>query len=171
MAKAKFQFDDFLTTIDDDCKGFVTTVHEILLQDNYKPKIQVTKSTGLQLSYSQPKVKTVAGIILIFFLRNNKLMIRIYGNNHKTYPDVLNGLPESITNQIDKADNCVKSIDPQRCWKGCIGYDFHIKEKYYQKCIINCFQFNVDSESMPYLLEIIKSESRARCKELVSEDV
>jgi len=162
MPQSKYQLEDFLAIVNDDDKIFVTTVHEMLLQDNYKPKIQVTKSTGLQLSYHQPKIKTVAGIILIFFLHNNKLIIRIYGNNYKAYADVLNGLPKNIANQIDKADDCKKFTDPQKCWTGCIGYDFHIREKHYQKCIVNCFQLIVDSESMPYLLEIIKSESMER---------
>jgi len=139
----------------------------MLLQDNYKPKIQVTKSTGLQLSYSQPKIKSTAGIISIFFLHNDKLVVRIYGKNHKAYPDVLNKLPESITSQIDKASDCVKFADPQKCWKGCIGYDFYVGETHYQKCAVNCFQLNVDAESMPYLLDLIKSESKERLTECV----
>jgi len=162
MPKAKYQFEDFLTTVNDNCKGFVTTVHEMLLEDSYKPKIQVTKSTGFQLAYFQPKIKAAAGIILIFFVRNNKLMIRIYGSNHKAYLNVLNRLPESMVNQIDNADDCKKFIDPQRCWTGCMGYDFNIRDKRYQKCIVNCFQLAIDSESIPYLLEIIKSEGRER---------
>ncbi|MCL2840861.1 MAG: hypothetical protein FWE05_08815 [Defluviitaleaceae bacterium] len=164
MPKAKYQFDDFLTTVTNDCKGLVTAVHEMLLRDNYKPKIQVTKSTGLQLSYHQPKIKTTRGIILIFFHRNEKLLIRICGSHYQSYPDVLERLPKSIVRQISQADNCVKFIDPQKCWKGCIGYDFHIGGKHYQKCAINGFQFDVNAENMPYFLEIIKSENRERSK-------
>jgi len=162
MAK-KLWDKDFLLHVNDDCKGFVTTVHEMLLQDNYKPKVQVTKSTGLQLSYSQPKVKGATGVILIFFFRNGKLAIRIYGKNHTAYPNVLNSLPAKIASQIDKAVNCVKFTDPQRCWKGCIGYDFHIGENHYQKCITQCFQFEIDpDEDVPHLLELIKNENKAR---------
>ena len=162
MAKAKYQFEDFLTTVSDGYKEFVTTVHKMLLQDNYRPQIKVTKSNGLQLAYYQPKIKVVAGVILIFLFCNDKLMIRIYGKNHKEYPDVLNSLPERIVNQIDKAGDCVKFINPQRCWNGCIGFDFHIREKRYQKCYVQCFQLDVDLESMPYLIELIKSENKER---------
>jgi len=160
MAKAKYQFEDFLSTVNDDCKGFVTTVHEMLRQDGYKLRIQATKANGLQASYYQPKVKGVAGVILLFLFRNNKLMVRIYGTNYKAYPDVLNSLPEKIASQIDKAENCVKFRDPERCWKGCIGYDFSIEGKQYQKCITQCFQFDV--KDVPDLLELIRSESKAR---------
>jgi len=163
MAKAKYQFEDFLITVKDENKDFVVNVHQMLLKENYKPKLQVTKSTGFQLSYSEPKIKTVAGIILIFFVRDDVLMIRIYGKNHEKYPDVLNDLPLEIVNQINKAEDCIKFTNPEKCWKGCIGFEFAIKENHYQKCYTQCFQFEVNMASMPYLLKLIECESRARC--------
>jgi len=168
MAKAKYQLGDFLALVDSDDRSFVLAVHEMLLQDNCKPKIQVTKSTGLQLSYSQPKIKTAAGVILIFFVYEDKLMIRIYGVNHKAYPDVLNRLPEKMVHQIDNAADCIKFADPQRCWKGCRGYDFEIAEKHYQKCLVQCFQFCVDAESIPHLMALITNELRERVTALRS---
>jgi len=163
MPKAKYQYEDFLAVVSDDCKGFVSAAHEMLLQEKYKPKVQVMKSTGLQLSYAEPKVKGVIGIILLFFIHEGRLMIRIYGKNHANYLDVLNRLPEKIVNQIDKADDCKKFIDPQKCWTGCMGYDFRIKEKHFQKCLVNCFQFEVDSESIPDISGLIENESKERC--------
>jgi len=162
MAKAKYQFEDFLTTVKDEYKDFVTKIHNVLLQDNYKSKIQVTKSNGFQLSYHQPKIKTVAGRILTFFLCEDELMVRLEGKNHKKYPDVLNNLPKEMEDQIHKATDCIKFNDPERCWKGCIGYDFTIGENHYQKCAVQCFQFQTDSLSMPYLLKLIECESKER---------
>jgi len=162
MAKAKYQFEDFLTTVPEDCKNIVVDLHATMLDENYKPKITVTKSTGLQLAYHQPKIKTVAGIIFIFFIQNEKLMIRLYGKNHEQYPDVLNDLPETMVSQIRKAEDCVKFANPDKCWKGCIGYDFHIRENHYQKCYVFGFQFEVNAESMPHLPRLIESESKAR---------
>jgi len=162
MARAKYQFEDFLITVKDDDKDFVTEVHEMLLQEGYKPKIQVTKSNGFQLSYHQPKIKTVAGRILIFFLCEGKLMVHLFSNNHEKYPNVLNNLPERIVSQIDKAEDCIKFADPERCWKGCIGYEFDIRENHYQKCSAQCFRLEIDATSMPYLFELIKCESKER---------
>ena len=164
MPKAKYQLDDFLMLVTDDYKEFVMNVGEILLEDGYKRKIQLTRSKGLQMSYSQPKVKSVIGIVLYFFLQDERLMVRVNADNHGKYPDALHRLPKRMTSQIAKADDCVKFSNPQKCWQGCIGYDFHIKEEHYQKCITNCFQFEVDFESIPYLLELAKSESEARNK-------
>jgi len=162
MAKAKYQFDDFLTIVKDDYKDFVIKVHEMLLQEGFKSKIQVTKSNGFQLSYHQPKIKTVAGRILIFFFCEGELMVRLEGKNHEKYPEVLNNLSEEIVSQIDKAEDCIKFSDPERCWKGCIGYEFDIRENHYQKCAVRCFQFEVDFESVPALFKLIECESKAR---------
>jgi len=162
MAKAKYKLEDFLTLVDSDYKGFVLKVHEILLQEGYKPKIQLTKTYGLHISYSQPKIKSVKGIIVYFLVRDEKLMIRINADNHAKYPETLNRLPENILNQMDKADECKKFIDPNKCWQGCGGYDIRIGERHYQKCLTNCFLLSVDSESFPFLLEIIESELKER---------
>jgi len=162
MAKAKYQIEDFLTNVKDDYKAFIMIIHEKLLQEGYKSKIQLTKNNDFQLSYFQAKIKSVEGRILIFLFHNDELMVRIYAKNNAEYPEVLNSLPEIIVNQIDKADICKKMIDPDKCWKGCMGYEFYIRGNHYQKCYTNCFQLDVDSESIPYLLKLIESESEAR---------
>jgi len=162
MAAAKYQLEDFLALVDCDYRNFVLEIHEMLLQDGYKLKIQLTKLYGLHISYSQPKIRVVKGIIVYFLVNNGKLKIRINTDNLAKYPDVLNCLPENILQQMDKADNCLKIIDPNKCWQGCIGYDFHIGERHYQKCLNNCFLLDVDAESFPFLLELIKREKSQR---------
>jgi len=162
MAKAKYQLEDFLVLVDSDCKDYVLTVHEIMLREGYKLKIQLTKLYGLHISYSQPKIKTVKGIIVYFLIQSEKLMIRINADNHAKYSSVLNRLPENILSQMDKADDCKKFIDPQKCWQGCGGYSIRIKERHYKKCLINCFLLRVDSDSFPFLVELIESELNER---------
>ena len=167
MAKAKYQFEDFLIKVKDEHKDFVIQINEMMLKEKYRAKISITKSTGMQLAYHQPKIKTVAGIILIFFIRNEELIIRLYGKNHKKYPDVLNDLLSNLVNQIDEAADCVKFTNPDKCWKGCIGYEFNIGENHFQKCLVSCFEFEVDTPSIPYLLKLIEGESKARfCGEI-----
>jgi len=162
MAKAKYQLDDFLALVKDDDKDFVLTIHEMLLQEGYKCKVQVTKSYGLHISYSQPKIKVVKGIIVYFLIQGGNLMVRINADHYANYPDALNSLPEHILGQVDQADDCMKATDPLKCWQGCIGYDFQIGEKHYQKCLINCFLLHVDAESFPFLLALIRNELRER---------
>jgi len=163
VPRAKYQFEDFLIIVKDKYKGFVTAVHELMLQDGCRPKIEITKSNGFQLAYFQPKVKSVAGRILILYFHNEELTVRIHIENHTKYSELLNDLPEQVVHQVDKASDCVKFANPEKCWQGCRGYDFYIGEKHYQKCIVNCLQVKIDLESIPVLLELIKSESKARC--------
>ena len=162
MPKTKYQLEDFLALVNDDYRNFAITIHEKLLQDGYKLKIQSTKTYGLHASYWQPKIKSVIGIIVYLLIHDGKLMIRINADNHKKYSDALNRLSENIISQVNNADDCMKKIDPQKCWKGCMGYDFHIGSNYYHKCLLNCFLLHVDSESMPFLLELIENESKER---------
>ena len=164
MATAKYQLNDFLALLSDNTvsKNFVDTIHTTLQQDGYKPKIQVTKSTGLQISYHQPKSKTVAGIVLIFYVRENALKARINCKSHKNYHDIIANLPAGMISQVDSTANCVKFTDPQKCWKGCIGYEFHIGEQHYQKCAIDCFEFEVEEESLPAITNLIYAENKER---------
>jgi len=154
---AKHKFEDFLVGVPDEYKGFVTTVHE-LLQGDYKGRIQTTKN-GLSLSYAMPKTQRILG----FSFRDSDLMVHINAENHAKYPDVLHSLPQVIVSQIDEASYCKKFDDLQKCWSTCEpGYDFYIGEKHFQKCRYYCFKLKVDAESIPFLLEIIKSEHKER---------
>jgi len=162
MPQPKYQLEDFLELVESGQKDFVITIDEIMLQKGYKRKIQLTKSYGIHVSYWQPKIKSVTGIIVYFLMHNEKLKIRINADNYRKYQDVLNSLPESMLTQMDKADNCMKALDPQKCWQGCAGYDFCIGEKHYQKCIINCFLFEVNSANFSFFTKLIERESKER---------
>ncbi|MCL2522593.1 MAG: hypothetical protein FWE36_07020 [Erysipelotrichales bacterium] len=164
MPKPKYQLADFMINVKNEYKDFVTTVHEMLVQQGYKTKIELTKKNGLQLFYREPEIKSTIGIILYFLFHDEKLMIRLYGKNYNKYLELLNDLPEIIIKQIEKSDQCKKLINPKKCWTGCMGYDFYIKDKRYQKCLVNCFLLEVDLKSLPFLLELIKSESKERLK-------
>ena len=158
MAKTKHQFEDFLICVSDEYKDFVTTVHEFL-QNNFKPGIRTTKN-GLSISYSHP-----GGInrILGFSFSKDGLMVQINAENHGKYTDVLNRMPKNIEAQVAKADDCRKLIGKKCGWDTCPpGYDFFIGKNHYQKCRYSCFKLNVDRESIPFLLKLLKSESKER---------
>jgi len=67
-----------------------------------------------------------------------------------------------MVKQIAKASDCKNMSDAPTCWEGCTGYAIPIREEQYQKCKFGCFQFNVDAESIPLLLALLKSELDAR---------
>jgi len=160
MDEVNIQFEDFLTSVNVDYKDFVNTVSEMVLQANYSNiKIGTSKTNIFSVSYSQPKTRL--GIVN-FYLRKKGLKIAVHAKNCAKYSDVLLGLPERMLSQIDKVQPCKNLIDPGACMGKCAGYDFHIGETHYQKCRFGCFQFDVDAESIPFLLELLENELKER---------
>lgn len=159
MAKPEYQFDDFLAVVAGNQKKFATKVHNSLVKDGYKVKVE-SKASGMFASYSHPKTKRS---MLNFLFRKTNLVVRIYADNIGGYSDLLSRLPEEMVKVIDKAPVCKRMINPEDCNPRCImGYDFHIQDNHYQKCRYSCFQFDANPESLPVLAEFIENERQGR---------
>ena len=157
MGDTNYQFEDFLMGVKDEYKDFVLTVNEILLQQGCKVSIGSSKTNLFAVKYTQGRRG-----IFNFMLRKRGFKASVYAANFVQYPKVLDRMPESMVSQIAKVQPCKNMTDPGKCMDKCIGYDFHIRETHYQRCKFNCFQFNVDTESIPFLLELLESELEAR---------
>ena len=159
MEKVTYQFDDFLAEVNTAHKDFVMKIHEGLTKEKYKTKIE-SKKSGLSVSYSHPKTKR--GMLGFLFCKN-AFLVRLYADNFGKYVDFLNLIPESMEKEIGKATKCSRLIDPNACNPKCVGgYDFHIRDNHYQKCRMNCFQLEVNSDSIPILADFIENERRER---------
>jgi len=162
MSKKKYEFEEFLVDVEmiewvnDEDKQLITQFHQVLLQKDCKAKITSSKTNPFLLAYTQKR----KGVISLY-LRKKGLKARINVNNMEKYPDTLNALPEEMISQIDGSHVC-KNMVGQKCWDGCVGYDFNIGETHYQKCRYDCFTFEVKAESMPFLLGLIENELNAR---------
>jgi len=157
MEQANYQFEDFLMSVGDDYKDFVHTVNERLSQEGCKVKIGSSKTNLFSVKYTQGRKG-----VFNFMLRKKGFKASVYAANYAQYPDVLNSLPESMVAQIAKTAACKNMTDPPTCWDGCVGYDIHIGDERHQKCKFSCFQFNIDAESMPFLLTLLESELQTR---------
>jgi len=157
MEQSDYQFQDFFTQVNDDYKDFVHTVNEKFLQEGCKVKIGSSKTTLFSVKYTQGRRG-----IFNFMLRKKGLKASVYAANFAQYPDVLDRMPESMVEQIAKVPACKNMAGPGACMDKCIGYDFHIRGTHYQRCKFSCFQFDVDAESIPFLLELLESELKAR---------
>jgi len=95
--------------------------------------------------------------ILNFWLRKKDLKVRITIVDVRKHADILNRIPEIMVNQIDEKCVC------RECYNNCVGaYDFHIREAHYQRCLYDCFQFDVNAESIPFFMALLKNEFEAR---------
>ena len=159
MAKSTFQYSDFFLEVPDKNKDFVTEIHELLTNSEYKLKIE-PKAIGYMATYSHPKTKHS---LLNFVFRKTGLHIRLYGNNYSKYQDILDILPQSMIAQMQKAGDCPRLLGESKCMPKCaMGYDFKIGGTHFQKCRIGCFFLLVDDESTPLLLEMVKREKQER---------
>jgi len=162
MSKTEYQFSDFLGflgEVADPCMGFVLEIHEKLIQMGCKVKISSTKAYPYQIAYTMPNSRKG---ILNFYLRKKGLKVRITIVDPKKHADFLNGLPESMVKQIAKKNVCRKLVEGSECLDHCTGFDFHIGDTQYQKCRFYCFQFDVDAESMAFLLALLERELEER---------
>ena len=162
MSNTEYQFNDFLGFLREtngDYMGFVIEVHEMLLQMGCKIKMSSTKAYPFQAAYIMPKSRKG---ILNFYLRRKGLKVRITIINPDKHSDLLNCLPEKMVSQIDKKNICRKTVKGCKCLENCMGFDFNIGEMHYQRCRFDCFQFDVDSESIPFFFKLLERELRER---------
>ena len=158
MEQANYQFEDFLMSVNEAHKDFVLTVHETLLREGCKVKIE-SKASGFFVSYAHPKTKRS---LLNFIFRKKGLIVRLYPSDVEKCAQLLDRLPESMEKEIAKACNCKRLIDPADCNSKCpMGYDITIRGTRYQKCRYNCFMFTVTDESVPFIMEFIALEREA----------
>ena len=153
-----YEFEDFLMSVDDEQRDFVLAVNEKLMQEGCKVKISSSKTSIFTVKYTQGRKG-----ILNFVLRKKGLTVSIYARNFEKYPDVLNGLHNSVITQIANAPPCKNLVGPKKCsWADCVGYSIPIGEDIHQKCSYQCFHFNIDAESTPSLMELLNSELKER---------
>lgn len=153
MPDMELSFEGFLQNVNPLHQEFVTQIHDVMLQNGCKLKLQLAKS-GYVVSYSHGKDKRV---ILNFVFRKSGLVARIYGDYADRYMDFLETLPDKMIKSIEKAPAC-KLCNP-RCMK---GYVFSVKGTQHQKCRYNCFLFAVDDESIPFIKTFLEHEIKER---------
>lgn len=128
------------------------------LSDNRCQATYEKKKTGLVGSYKYGKNKKA-----LVYLQLNKrgLFVRIYGENLSKYSELLDLLPAQMVEEIDGASKCGR-LDGSGCGLKCLGYDFVIDKRHYQKCRYNCFEFLLTPKTRPYIRAFVESELRSR---------
>ncbi|MDR2956950.1 MAG: hypothetical protein LBU61_02050 [Coriobacteriales bacterium] len=159
MAKAKVNYDEFMSAVAPEHQGFADNLHNSMLEQGCSAKIEL-KPSGYFISYThiQTKKKTVN---LLF--RKKGMITRIYGENIGHYQTFMDSLPPEMVEAIEKAPVCKRLINPDDCWSKCtMGYDFTIRSEHFQRCKYHCFEFVASLDSNPYVLEFVKNEVLAR---------
>jgi hypothetical protein len=141
------QFSDFIKTVELQHQDYVKSTHDTLVAYGCKFKVE-NKTSGYFVSYSHPKTKKS---LLNFLFRKNGLLMRLYPNGVNS--EIVNGLPNSMTLEIDKQIPC--KMCSEKCPK---GYVFSIRGQSFNKCRYNAFLFVVTDESKPVLANWVNDE-------------
>lgn len=159
MDKQVLSFENFLFNVSPQYQPFVQKVHDELLGQGYKLKLEMAKS-GYLVSYGHPKTKRS---ILNFVFRKSGLVIRVYADHLSRYSDFLGMLPDGMMKIIAKSPLCKRLIDPMACNQRCpMGYAFEVGGEWYKKCRYNCFLLPVNDESVSFLETFIAHEMKER---------
>ncbi|MCL2564959.1 MAG: hypothetical protein FWE24_04010 [Defluviitaleaceae bacterium] len=164
MPKEIITFEQFLSTVNLKYQGFIQELHNYLLDNNCKPTFE-QKSNGYFVSYKEGKPqKSIAN----FLFRKKGLIVRVYGENICEYLGLLETLPDEMAKAIEKAPICKRFTDPTVCNQKCIGYDFTMNGKHFQKCKIGCFMFFVNDENNPYIKKFTQNEIERRKNQCIT---
>ena len=162
MAKDEVSFEQFLTAVEHPYQGFISDLHNYLVDNDYKVKIEL-KSSGFFASYKHSKTKKS---ILNLLFRKKGLIARVYGENANKYLEFMDTLPEEMVKSIEKALVCKRLINPNDCNPKCsMGYDFSVNGSRFQKCKNSCFMFDINNKNNLYIMSFIENEIKARSAE------
>ena len=152
----KYTFQDYLSSVDDENKNFVSELHEELTKLGCKIDVKLAKS-GYVVTYNLNKKAVVN-----FVFRKKGMFARIYANHVLQYMDVLDTLPETMVQTIREAPVCKRLIDPATCNQRCpMGYDIVLKGEHLQKCRNSAFMFVLSEESRPFIKTLLLNEVNA----------
>lgn len=156
MEKMKLGFAEFIATVDNENRDFVTELHRDFMANGCKIEVKEAKS-GYLVSYVLNR-KTVANYVF----RKAGLMVRIYANHLSKYIDFLETLPEGMIKMIRGASICKRLINPDDCNPKCArGYDFFLQKEHFQKCRNNAFMFLLCKENNVFIQEFLCNELKA----------
>jgi len=150
-------YQDFITAVNAGNLAFVQNLNDYLSSNGCKSVFE-EKKTGLLGSYKHGKTKKA---LINLLVKKRGLLVRIYGENIGAYRDFLNTLPLQMVQEIDGAGTCKRLVN-NGCSPKCVGYDFIIDGKRFQKCRYNCFEFLVTDETASYIRAFVENELNAR---------
>ena len=171
----KYEFEDFLKDVEvldwvsDMDVSYISQFHELLTEHGLKLSIKSNKTTPFILNFTNKR----KGVFSLY-LREKGLMAIVKAHNVDKYPDALTALSEKMIQLIKQSPVCKNLVRKNPSEKGCsyadcYGYEFSIGEINCQICRYKCFQFDVDSESLPHLKNLAVRELEEQLKVLATK--
>lgn len=159
MEKQNLGLNNFLILLSDEQKYFLLEIDKFLSQNNYKPKVEPTK-TMEKCTYISSKTRRA---ITSITLKNNNLAVHIYGDGINKYMDSALKMPNDMIAVMKKGTKCKKLENPTACNPKCIGgYDYYIDNIRYQKCRFMSFKYIYSKDNSEHIKKFIINECENR---------
>ncbi|MDR2899791.1 MAG: hypothetical protein LBU94_05720 [Clostridiales bacterium] len=150
-------FEDFLKNVQEEHRGFVSELHERLLEQGCVVNIKEAKS-GYTVSYQWNK-KTVMNWVF----RKAGILARIYGDNVRQYEGLIASLPADMQKQMTSSRDCKRLIDPVACSDTCVkGFVYNLDGNTYKKCRNDGMFFLLTNETSAHIQNLVEAEVAAR---------
>lgn len=150
-------FEDFLISVPEEHKSFVSSLHEQLIQQGCKVNIKKAKS-GYAASYQWEK-RTVMNWVF----RKSGILARIYGDNVGQYEAVISALPVDMQDKMTGSRDCKRLFDPEACSPTCVkGFVYTLNENTYKKCRNDGMFFLLSEETGQHIQKLVTAEVSAR---------
>lgn len=149
-------FGEFLKTVEEGNRGFVSELNDFLLENGCECKIKTAKS-GYVVSYLRGDNNKT---LLNFVMRKSGTQARIYAAHSGEYGDFLDTLPEKVKSKTKKSVDCRKLTgagDDPHCTG---GYEFTMDGEVYKKCRNNAFLIPLSEENNTFIREFLERELR-----------
>lgn len=147
-------FEEFLETVEESNKGFVSDINGFLEKNGCERAIKTAKS-GFFVTYIRKDTKKT---LLNFVMRKSGTQARIYAVHSGEYGDFLDTLPEKVKAKTKKAPDCRKLTGKGDDPKCSGGYEFTLDGEKYQKCRNNAFLIPLSEENNPFIRTFLDKE-------------
>ena len=157
MAKEKFSFKEFLSTVPPERQAFVEKLNNTLGEQGCTHVIKEAKS-GYAVSYQLEK-KTVMNWVF----RKSGILARIYGDNASEYEDVIATLPADMQTIMTSSRDCKRLIDPTACSDTCVkGFVYNLSGNLHKKCRNDGMFFLLTDETAEHIARLVCAEVAVR---------
>lgn len=149
-------FGEFLETVGESSRDFVSQLNAFLLEKGCKCSLKTAKS-GFVVSYVRGDNNKM---LLNFVMRKSGTQARIYAAHSGEYGDFLDTLPEKVKSKTKKSTDCRKlngTGDDPHCTG---GYEFTMDGEVYRKCRSNAFLIPLSEENNGFIREFLERELR-----------
>lgn len=150
-------FSDFLTTVPEEQQGFVSALHEQLIEKGCTIKIKEAKS-GYAVSYLWAN-KT----IMNWVFRKSGILARIYGDNAAQYEPIITSLASDMQKKMTGSRDCKRLKDPAACSDTCVmGFVYELDGITHQKCRNDGMFFLLSDRTGQHIQALIEAELAVR---------